>query len=475
MTMAVDRRGFLRDVSLVALAAAGAEMAGCASFGSSGAMSGFRAAPMPKIRLGFIGIGERGLAAVSRVTILPGIESAAFCDLRPERVDLAVKNVTERKLPGAKRRYEGREDSWKGLCDDPGVDVVYIATPAGLHPRIALYAMRAGKHVLTEVPASYRIEELWEIVETSETTRRHCMMLENCCYGEMEMLALNLCKLGLLGDLVHGEGAYIHDLRQYNYGTWDDATARSKDTDNAYWNFWRLRHNSQHKGNQYTTHGLGPLCWYMDINRGDRFDYLVSLESEQRNFEAYAKANFPKDWRATHKVEMGDMNTMLIKTKLGRSIMIQHDVSSPRPYSRINTITGTKGILADYPYRVGWEEKSGGGVHKFFDEKRAAEVREQYKHPLWKQAGELAKRMGGHGGMDFLMVLRLAYCLQNGLPLDENVYDLASWCCLCELSEKSVRSGSEPQSIPDFTCGGWRTAKPIGDLSIDLGRMGFKA
>ena len=208
----MDRRGFLRDASLVALAAAGGELAGCVSFGACGTMSGFQAAPLKRIRLGFIGIGERGLAAVSRVTILPGVESAAFCDLRPERVDLAMKNVTERKLPGAKRRYEGREDSWKGLCDDPDVDVVYIVTPAGLHVEMELYAMRAGKHVLVEVPGAQAVDDCWAVVETCEATRRHCMMLENCCYGEMEMLAWELVHKGLLGTLTHAEGAYIHDL-----------------------------------------------------------------------------------------------------------------------------------------------------------------------------------------------------------------------------------------------------------------------
>ena len=212
----------------------------------------------------------------------------------------------------------------------------------------------------------------------------------------------------------------------------------------------------------------------MNINRGDRFDYLVSLESDQFNFEAFAKAKYPDhQWKPELKVAMGDMNTMLIKTKRGRSIMIQHDVSSPRPYSRINTITGTKGILADYPYRVGWEDKSGAGVHQFFSADMAEAVRKEFMHPLWKQSGAMAKRMGGHGGMDFLMVLRLAYCLQNGLPLDQNVYDLASWCCLAELSEKSVRNRSASVDIPDFTRGAWETTAPIGDLSVDLSKMGL--
>ena len=247
-----------------------------------------------------------------------------------------------------------------------------------------------------------------------------------------------------------------------------------------------------HKGNQYPTHGLGPVCWYMDINRGDRFDYLVSLESAQHNFTAFAKAQYPADsWKAKKGVEMGDMNTLLIKTALGRSIMIQHDVSSPRPYSRINRVTGTSGsfegiqllekedkksagelaIASGCWCRFGWEDKPGAGVHQYFDEKKIAEMREKYKHPLYRQLGELAKKMGGHGGMDFMMVLRLAYCLQNGLPLDQNVYDLASWCSLCELSENSVRNRSCSVDVPDFTRGAWKT-NPRLKLEFDMSKIG---
>ena len=471
----MDRREFLKGAAWMGAAAA---LVGCSSskgfgFGEGGKMAFYADKPFKKLRVGIIGLG-RGLAGVNGFNAIPGCEITAICDINATRVRWVEKKIAEAGRPQPKV-YTGSEEAWKGLCDDPNVDLVYNATPWEFHVPIALYAMRAGKHVATEVPSAFTVDDCWELVETSEKLERHCMQLENCCYGENEMLALNLCRLGKLGDLVHAEGAYIHDLRSYNYGEWVEETPgkNMKEGVHAYWNFWRLRHNTAHKGNQYTTHGLGPICWYMDINRGDRFDYLVSLESDQFNFEAYAKAAYPGTWRAEHKVEMGDMNTMLIKTKRGRSIMIQHDVSSPRPYSRINTVTGTKGIFADYPYRVGWEEKAGAGVHSFFKAERAEEVRKEFMHPLWKQSGEMAKKLGGHGGMDFLMVLRLAYCLQNGLPLDQNVYDLASWCCLCELSEKSVRRRSASMDVPDFTRGAWKTTPPLGDLSVDLARIGL--
>ena len=431
--MKTDRREFLKGAAWMGAAAA---VVGCSTtkgfgFGDGGSMATYADKPFKKLRVGIIGLG-RGQAGVTGFNAIPGCEITAICDLNALRVKSTLAAIEKAGRP-APKVYTGGDEEWKKLCDDENVDLVYNATPWELHVPIALYAMNAGKHIATEVPAAFTVDECWELVETSERLKRHCMQLENCCYGEIEMLALNLCRLGKFGDLVHAEGAYIH-----------------------------------------ATHGLGPICWYMDVNRGDCFDYLVSLESNQFNFEAYAKAAFPKDnWKHNLKVEMGDMNTMLIKTKKGRSIMIQHDVSSPRPYSRINTITGTKGILADYPYRVAWEDAPGAGAHSFFADEKAEEIRKEFMHPLWKQSGDMAKKMGGHGGMDFLMVLRLAYCLQNGLPLDQNVYDLASWCCLCELSEKSVRNRSATMDIPDFTRGAWKTTAPLGDLSVDLGKMGL--
>ena len=212
----------------------------------------------------------------------------------------------------------------------------------------------------------------------------------------------------------------------------------------------------------------------MDINRGDRFDYLVSVDSKQAGFEEVGRTLHKDDpWRRDLKVKMGDMNTSVIKTVNGRTIMVQHNVGTARPYSRINLIQGTRGVLQDYPLRIAIEDALGKGAHAF-DAKKTAEIREQYKHPLWKKAGEIAKKVGGHGGMDFLMVLRLSYCLQNGLPLDMNVYDLASWCCLCELTEKSADKRGRSMDIPDFTRGGWKTTKPLGLVDVDLGKLKFE-
>ena len=436
-------------------------------------MQGVRLPKMDRVRLGIVGLGNRGLWALQRISAIPGVEIAAVADLHAGRVANAQKWRAENGHAPVPHAFSG-PDAHRRLVDPALVDVAYVVTNWQTHVPIALEAMRAGCHAFVEVPAAFTVDQCWELVETSENTRRACMQLENCCYGEIEMLALNLCRKGLLGELVHGEAGYVHDLRSnFDWDLPNSPKAIGLDGDRQ--DFWRLDWNTAHKGNQYPTHGLGPICQYMGINHGDAFDHLVSLESNQFNLEAYAKAKYPADgWKARRKIAMGDMNVTLIKTAKGRSIMLQHDVCSPRPYTRINTITGTRGILTDYPYRVAFEEKPGdGAAHAFFDEKKAAEIRKRHRHPMWEHAGPLAETVGGHGGMDFIMDLRWAYCLQNGLPLDTDVYDLATWCSVCELSERSVRARSKTMDCPDFTRGAWRTAAPFGVYDVDVTKMGF--
>ena len=473
--MGMNRRDFIKGTAWMGAAAMAGGCANAVRFGGDGgAMQGFAAAPLKRVRVGVVGLGSRGTSAVHRISMIPGVEVAALCDIRRVRVEAEAKWLKDNGRPLPKM-FSGREDSWKDMCRYDGIDCVYNVTPWSLHAPIGVFAMNCGKHAFIEVPAAMTIDECWELVETAERTRLHCMQLENCCYGEMEMLGLNLCRQGLLGEIVHGECAYIHDLRVSSY--YD----QEPDGVKGCWDYWRLRWNQRHKGNQYTTHGLGPVCQYMNINRGDRFDYLVSLESRQANFRAYAKHAFPGTWKADAKVAMGDMNTTLIRTVNGCSIMLQHDISSPRPYSRINMVTGTKGIFHGMPWRTygddpgmtrfGWEERPGAGLHRFFDERRTAEIAAAYRHPLWKSVGEIARKVGGHGGMDFLMDLRWAYCLQNGLPMDMDVYDLASWCCIAELSDRSVRGRSGSCDIPDFTKGGWRKAKPLGIVDVDVSKL----
>jgi predicted dehydrogenase len=440
---------------LVSAVAAGAfAQVGCNSLTrlpvrSGSNMAGFRAPPLEKVRVGIIGLGHRGPGAVKRLAQIPGVEIVALCDLYEERVSRQAKALAELGKP-APAAFFGSKDEWRKLCESARVDLVYICTPWLWHAPMAVYAMQCGKHAATEVPAAVTLEQCWELVKTAEATRRHCMLLENCCYGFNELLALTLCRKGVLGELVHGEAAYIHDLR---------ASKLNEEKENGYQGQWRLEWSKQHTGNPYPTHGLGPICQYMDINRGDRFESLTSVSTAQFGLSLAAAAKYGKGSpQAKTRYMLGDMNTTLIRTYRGRTILVQHDTTSPRPYSRINTISGTKGILSDYPLRVALEPSA----HEWLGEKELEALKAKYIHPLWDKSGEAAKKAGGHGGMDFLMDLRLCRCLQQGLPLDIDVYDSALWSSLVELTEKSALREGAPVQVPDFTRGGWKSADPLG-------------
>ena len=453
----------------VAAMAAGCQM-NRFGFGQGGQMQDYAYQKLKgkKIRVGFVGIGSRGSGAVHRVSMIPGVDIVALCDKDPAAVERNVKWLSDRKYKIVPKKYIG-DEAYKELCDFGECDVVYCATPWALHQPVALRALLGGKIALVEVTSALTVDESWELVEASEKWRIPCMQLENCVYGEIELLELNLARLGMFGEINHAEGAYIHDLREIipSVGTHY----------NTEW-IWRYGENMAHKGNRYPTHGLVPICQTMGINRGDRFDYLVSLENGPHNVNyEYFKKEFLTDAdprKNDPPAAMGDMNTTLIKTVNGKSIMVQHDVSSPRPYSRINLISGTRGIVRDFPFQCAFEDKCfDGKAHGWFSDAEADKVRTKYMHPMWRDVSEMAKKVGGHGGMDFIMDLRWAWCLQNGEPLDMDVYDLAATSCLCELTEKSVRSGSKPVSIPDFTRGNWRNVKPWGVVNVDLKKMGL--
>ncbi|ULQ52657.1 Gfo/Idh/MocA family protein [Flavihumibacter fluvii] len=412
-------------------------------------MSGYAAPKIETVRIGFIGLGNRGPAAVERMTHIEGTDIKALCDLRPEKAAAAKK-----LLEGTNHQadiYTGKVDEWKKLCDRKDIDLVYIATPWNLHTPMAVYAMKQGKHVCVEVPAAKTIEECWQLVETSEQTKKHCIILENCCYDFFELLTLNMARQGLFGEIVHGEGAYIHSLLEGNF---------SKD---KYYDSWRLKENFRN-GNLYPTHGLGPIAQVMDINRGDKMDFLVAVSGKDFQMSAMArelaaKDNFYKPF--ADKQFRGNMNTTTIKTNRGRTIMLQHDVTSPNVYSRIHKVSGTKGSCLKYPL----PGKIAFGHEDWITEAAYKELEAKYTAPIVTKVGGLAKQVGGHGGMDFLMDWRTIDCLRNGLAVDMDVYDAALWSAIAPLSEKSVANRSNSVDIPDFTAGSWKTNKPV-DISL---------
>jgi len=405
-----------------------------------------RCEPLSNVRIAVIGLGMRGSEAVRRLSYIEGATITVLCDVVPDRVTQAQKLLTEMGKPKA-AGYSGEEE-WKLVCQREDVDLVYVCTHWDLHTPIAVYAMEQGKHVAVEVPAALTIDECWQLVNTAEKTRRHCMMLENCNYDFFEMATLNMARNGLFGEIVHVEGAYIHDLRWLNF---DDST--------GYWNMWRLKHNENNNGNLYPTHGLGPLAHILNIHRGDKMDYLVSVSSNQFGMSAYAREKFGEDSDFAKKnYDKGDMNTTIIKTHNGKTMMIQHDVTSPRPYSRIHLVSGTKGFARKWPQKgIALEPDA----HHFLSEKDLEALLAQYEHPIVTEVGQKAKEVGGHGGMDFIMDYRLIYCLRNGLPLDQDVYDAAEWSAIIQLSKISVANHGMPVAIPDFTRGEWDELKQV--------------
>lgn len=468
--MTTNRRDFLRN-SLIGAGVLSTGLVSCTSSGTNEGksgkgvarvqqfnMCGYSAPKLDKVRVGFIGLGMRGPGAVQRFSRIEGVEIGALCDKHEDRVAKVQQSLLRQGLPEAKS-YAGSDDAWKALCESPDIDLVYICTPWALHTPMSVYAMENGKHAVTEVPAALTVDEAWQLVETSERTRKHCMMLENCCYDFFELLTLNMARHGYFGEIIHGEGAYIHDLLDLNFNK------------NGYDNMWRLREN-MNQGNLYPTHGLGPVCQIMNINRGDQMDYLTSMQSADFMMASHADKLAAEDDFFTEfagKTYRGNMNTTTVRTHQGRTIMIQHDVTSPRPYSRLHLISGTKAFASKYPSPA----RIATG-HSWISPEEMKALETQYTPEIVKHVGEMARQIGGHGGMDFMMDWRLVDCLRNGLPLDQDVYDAALWSVILPLSQQSVANRSHSVDVPDFTCGSWKNNLPVEVTLKGGGTTGVK-
>ena len=464
--MKSDRRKFLRNITL----GTGALAAGLPTlarnkkneedliFSSSRHsekhfnMCGYAAPKLERVRIAVIGLGNRGSASVDRLSYIDGVDINILCDKNPDRIKAAQQTLLKKGLPKA-REYSG-EEGWKAVCESNDIDLVYTPTPWSLHAQIGVYAMKNGKHTAIEVPAAKTLDECWELVETSEKTRKHCMMLENCCYDFFELLTLNLVRNGMFGELIHAEGAYLHDLREHNFSK------------TYYSDMWRLKENAARNGNLYPTHGLGPIAQCMNINRGDQMERLVSMSTNDFMMEKIAEEKAKEDpfWNQfTGKHYRGNMNTTLIHTFNGKTIIVQHDVTSPRPYSRIHMLSGTKGTASKWP-----EPERIAFGDDWIKPEELKNLYDKYSPPIVQHIGQIAKDVGGHGGMDFIMDWRLIDCIRNGLPLDQDVYDAALWSSVSPLSEQSVAKKSSTLEVPDFTRGSWKTNKPV-DLTLNGG------
>ena len=392
---------------------------------------------MESVKIGSVGLGRLGYEhAKNLAASIPGCVLHAICNVDTSRLRAVAEEL------GVPHTYT----DFAAMCADPELDGIVIVSPSFLHVEQIKIAMEHGKHVAVEVPAAMSLDECWQLVDTAEKTQRHCMMLENCVYDFFELTTLNMAQHGLFGEILHTEGSYIHNLEPY----WD-----------YYQGNWRLDFNQSHRGDVYATHGLGPACQLLDIHRGDKMNYLVAMDTKSVNGLKLAKEKMGAETFAN-----ADQTLTLIKTERGRTILLEHNVYTPRPYSRMYQLTGTEGFANKYPvegYAFRPEQIAGEEIpdhenlseHSFIPQAAKAALMERYKHPIARDIEEKARRVGGHGGMDFIMDYRLVYCLQHGLPLDQDVYDAAEWSCIGALTAASLEHNNAPVAVPDFTRGDW--------------------
>ena len=420
---------------------------------------GLTAPKLKTVRVGFVGLGGRGPWAVKRYAHIPGVEIVALCDYEEARAEKTQSELRNRGLKPADIYFGPK--GYEELCKRDDIDLVYVATDWNHHFPIAKFAMENGKHAAIEVPAAMNLAQCWELIDLAEKTRLHCFILENCCYDYYEMNALAMAQDGVFGEIIRAEGAYIHTLD----GAWDNYWKDPNDNDVNDLH-WRLKYNKENRGDIYSTHGLGPVAQCMNIHRGDRFTTLVAMDTESFAGKAAVKRKTGKE---CEDFRNGDHTTTLMRTAQGKVVEIQHNVMTPQPYNRLFKLTGTKGYATKYPtpeFALSGEALKGTdapqmdnlNAHKFMDAKQKDALMKKYYHPILTEYGEKGRSMG-HGGMDYIMDARLVYCLQHGLPLDIDVYDMAEWCCLAELGALSMDNNCAAVSFPDFTRGHWNEVK----------------
>jgi predicted dehydrogenase len=442
----VNRREFLKKTTAagIGMSVAASGLSSCSSELKS-PPTFFTVAPLEKVRVGFVGIGHQGSGHVRNLLRIPGVELAALCDIVPDKVAQAQEWAVEAGQARPVGYSHGHED-FRRMCAEEDLDLVYTATPWSWHAPVMLEAMRNGKHAATEIPMAISLDQCWELVETSEKTQRHCVAMENCCYDRVELMILNMVRQNLFGELLHAECGYLHDLRELKLSDF-------------YEEEWRIRHSIARDADLYPTHGFGPVTQWMDINRGNRLDHLVSMSSQSRGLNLYAEAKYGADSpEARQTYALGDVVTTLVQTHRGQTILITHDTDSPRPYTRKVLLQGTKGVVRKYPEALihiegrteghNWEELAG--------------YQDEFEHPLWREEMRARAEGAGHGGMDYLEDYRLITCLLEGTPTDMDVYDGAMQAAVIDLSERSIAGGSRPVDCPDFTRGAWRNREPLG-------------
>ncbi len=449
---ACSRRDFLKfgAQTSMGLALGGMALSGCAGVPMTQANTTFRSKPLGnKVRIGYVGVGSQGGGHIENLSKITDAEVVAVCDIREERTKWAQDKLVAagRMKPTA---YNKGDYDFLRMCETEDLDLVYNATPWRWHVPICVAAMKNGKHAATEVPAAPDLEGCWKLVETAEKYQKHCVMMENCCYDRTELMIFNMVRQGLFGELLHAECGYLHDLRGY------------KLSETAYQGMWRVYHSIKRNADLYPTHGLGPVAWWLDINRGNQFDHLVSMSCNSRGLSLYGAEKFGPDSKwAKAKYKLGDVVNTLIRTKNGQTVLVTHDTNLPRPYSRKILLQGTEGIVRKYPEQKIHIE----GTSPAHSWEKVKDYYEKYDHPLWKAMQDKSEG-AGHGGMDFIEDYRLVECIKEGKPTDMNVYDAAAWSAVTPLSEKSIAKKSGSVDFPDFTRGKWKTTPRLEIMGV---------
>jgi hypothetical protein len=444
MSTGIDRRDFLKTAATAGIGLGlGAELTACRAV-STQPYVGFAAPAIETVRVGFVGVGHQGSSHVRNFMRIPGVEIAVVCDLLEAHVEQIQQWLVADGRPRAKA-YFGSHEDYIRMCEEEDLDLVFTATPWDYHHPVLKKAMETGKHAASEIPMAITLEQCWDLVETAERTRRHCIAMENCCCDRAELMILNMVRQGLFGDLLHAECGYLHDLRELKLSDF-------------YVERWRIKHSERRNADLYPTHGLGPVTQWLDINRGNQADFLVAMASPSRGLNLYAAAKYgPESIEAQKRYALGDVVNTLIQTKRGETILITHNTDSPRPYSRRILLQGTRGLVRKYPEEKIYIE----GINRGDAWDDLASWYEQWEHPLWKTMRERSTG-AGHGGMDYIEDYRLVECLRQGEPTDMDVYDGAMWAAVIELSERSIARRSRPMDFPDFTRGAWQGRAPLG-------------
>ncbi len=389
------------------------------------------------LRVGFVGLGGRGRGNMANVLSLGGVVVPAICDIDPNALKAAQNIITKRGFPKADT-YTGPED-YKKLMDRGDLDACIVSTPWDLHTPMSVYSMKAGVPVGCEVPIAYTLEECWELIETWEKTGTPCMQLENWSFRSDNLAVLNMIRQGLLGTITHAHCAYSHDC--INHWYFERGTGNTR---------WGAQFLIDHNRAQYPTHQQGPVLSWMDINCGDYYDTLTSTATDCKSIYEFFERHYPDHPNGKRKYKQGDIVTTVVRTKKGKTIVINYDMQSPRPYDNRWTVQGTKGIYNEQRDAVYLE----GVSPRYHSWEPFSPYHKQYRHKWADHAS------GGHGGADGIMFAQFLNAVRYKRPMPLSLYDGVLMAAIGPLSEMSIAQGSKAIKVPDFTRGKWKTRKP---------------